>query len=53
MDLIDVLKPFFSFLVDYFAVEITLAGYTFSVGALYMWCFLVIVLIMFVKGLAD
>lgn len=53
MDLISVLLPFWSFLEKFFAVSITLGGFTFSVGAFFMWCILATILICFVKGLAD
>lgn len=53
MDLITVLKPFFDFFVRFCNVSITLGGYSFSVGALFMWCIIATILIGFVKGLAS
>lgn len=53
MDLLDVMMPFWTFLARFFSVSITIGGYTFTVGAFFLWCALVIVLIGFLKGLAD
>lgn len=53
MDLLDVMMPFWNFLVRFFGVSVTLGGYTFTVGAFFMWCILAMILIGFVKGLAD
>lgn len=53
MDLIIVLKPFFDFFVTFCGTQITLGGFSFSVGALFIWCFLATILIGFMKGLAK
>ena len=53
MDLLNVMQPFFAFLSKFFSVNITLGGFTFSVGAFFIWCILAMILIGFVKGLAD
>ena len=53
MDLIEVMKPFWSFLEKFFGVTITLGGFSFSVGSFFMWCILATLLIWFLKGLAD
>lgn len=53
MDLVSVLKPFFDFFVTFCNVSITLGGFSFSVGALFMWCFLGSILIGFIRGLAS
>lgn len=52
MDLLEVLQPFFDFFVKFCAVNITLGGFSFTVGALFIWCILACILIGFVKGLA-
>ena len=53
MDLVDVMKPFWSFLERFFSVTITLGGFSFSVGAFFMWSFLLVVLVGFLKGMGD
>lgn len=53
MDLVSILQPFFVWLLDYFSIAITLGGFTFSIGALYMWFILACILIAFVKGMAE
>lgn len=53
MDLLDVLSPFFDFLYEFLAVNITLGGYTFTVGAFWLWVIICGVIIVFLKGLAD
>ena len=53
MDLLDVISPFFDFLYKFLAVNITLGGYTFSVGALWLWVIIGCLLIAFLKGLAK
>ena len=53
MDLLDVISPFFDFLYKFLNVNITLGGYTFSVGALWLWVIICCLLIAFLKGLAD
>lgn len=52
MDLINVLQPFFDFFLEFCAVEITLGGFSFTVGALFIWCILVGIVINFMKGLS-
>lgn len=52
MDLLDVFAPMFVFLEKFFAVEITLGGFVFTVGAFWMWCIVLTILILFVKGLS-
>lgn len=53
MDLLEVLIPFWDFLERYFGVSVTLGGFSFTVGAFLIWCILAMLLIGFVKGLAD
>ena len=53
MDLLTVMQPFWDFLAYFFSVNVTLGGYTFTVGAFFMWCVLAVILIGFVKGLAG
>lgn len=52
MDLITVLKPVFDFFVKFCGVTLTLGGYTFTVGTVFIWCFIASILIGFVRGLA-
>ena len=53
MDLLEVLKPFFDFLIEYLNIQLTVGGFSFTIGALFLWCALVLVVIWFLKGLAD
>lgn len=53
VDIVEILKPLFDFLAYYFEIPIVLGGYTFTIGALFMWCILVVIMIGFVKGLAS
>lgn len=53
MDIVEVFEPLWSFFVKFCNVQMTLGGYTFSVGALFVWCVLASILICFVKGLAK
>lgn len=52
MDIVKVLQPFYSWLLDYFSISVTVGGYSFTVGALYMWCMLFIIVVGVLKGLA-
>lgn len=52
MDLVKVLQPFFKFFETYCNIQVTLAGVSFSVGSIFVWCILATVLIVFLKGLA-
>lgn len=52
MDLLDVLQPFFDYIARFCAVTLTFGGFTFSVGALFLWCALATIVIGFLKGLA-
>lgn len=51
MDLLDVFRPFFDFLGRFFAVQMTLGGYTFSVGAFMLWMIIGGIIIAFLKGM--
>lgn len=53
MDLVAVMAPFWSFFEHFLGVSITLGGFTFTVGAFFIWCILATILIVFVKGLAS
>lgn len=53
MKLLDVLRPFFDFFVEYCNIEIDLGVGSFTVGALFLWCALALVVIGFLKGLAK
>lgn len=53
MDILNIFSPFFDFLYKFLSVNITLGGYTFSVGALWLWAIICGFIIMFLKGLAD
>lgn len=53
MDLIDVLRPFFAFLEKFLSVNVTLGGYTFSVGAFILWLIIGGLVIAFLKGMGD
>lgn len=53
MDMLNVFSPIMDFLYEYFAVNITLGGYTFSVGALWLWGIICGLAIVFLKGLAK
>jgi len=50
MDVLEVLSPVWDFLARYFSIEISLGGFSFTVGALTMWSILVVILIGFLKG---
>lgn len=52
MDLLNVVQPVFNFVVRFFSVTLTVGGITFTVGGLFFWCFIVVILIGFLKGLA-
>ena len=52
MDLVELFRPMASFLEKFFSVEVTLGGFTFTVGMFWIWCILAGLLIMFVKGLS-
>lgn len=52
MDLIDVLQPFFDFFMKYCNVTLTLGGYSFSVGSVFLWCIFAVLLITFLKRMA-
>jgi len=52
MDIVKILQPFFSWLLEYFGITITLGGFSFTVGALYMWLIIACILIGFLRGLA-
>lgn len=45
MDLLNVMQPFFDFLYRFFSIRVTLGGYSFTVGALWLWviigCFVI------------
>lgn len=53
MDLISVLKPFFDFFVKFCDTSLSLGGYTFTVGSVFIWSIVAGILISFVKGLAS
>lgn len=51
MDIVKVLQPFFSWLLEYFSVTISVGGYSFTIGALFMWSMLFVIVIGILKGL--
>lgn len=53
MDLISVLTPFFNFFERYCATVITIGGFSFTIGALFLWCILAVLVINFIRGLAS
>lgn len=53
MDLITVLKPFFDFFVRFCGTTVSLGGYSFTVGTVFLWCIIATILIVFLKGLAN
>ena len=53
MDLLEVLRPFFDFFIDYCSIVISLGGFSFTVGSFFLWCGLVLIIAGFVKGLGN
>ena len=53
MDLIDVLKPFFDFLSRFLSVSISLGGFSFTIGALWLWVIVGGAIIVFLKRLGG
>lgn len=53
MDLMKLFNPLIDFFVELCAVEITMGGVKFTVGALWIWCAIASVIIAFIRGLAS
>lgn len=53
MDILNVLQPVWDFFVTYCSTVISIGGYSFTVGALFVWCILASILIGFFRGLAS
>lgn len=53
MDFGDVFRIVGRFFIDYCNIAITVFGYTFTVGSLFIWCAVALVLVAFVRGLAS
>lgn len=53
MDFGDVFRIVGGFFVDYCGIPITIFGNTFTVGTLFLWSAVAVLLIAFVRGLAS
>lgn len=53
MDLMKLFNPLIDFFMEMCAVEITMGGVEFTLGALWIWCAIACVLIGFIRGLAN
>lgn len=53
MDFGSVFRIVGRFFLDFCSVDVTLFGITFTVGALFLWCAVALILIKFVRGLMS
>lgn len=53
MDFGNVFRIVGQFFIDYCSITVSMFGVSFTVGALFMWCALALILIGFVKGLMS
>lgn len=53
MDFAIIFKKVCDFFIYYCSKEFTFAGFTTTVGAFFVWCFLAALVISILKGLAD
>ena len=53
MDFLDVFKPIIEYFLRLCAVNITIGGYVFTVGSMFIWCGVVVVVWSFIRRLAD
>lgn len=53
MDFGSVFRIIGRFFIDYCSIPVTLFGSSFTVGSLFLWCAVAVVLIMFFRGLIS
>lgn len=53
MDVLYVFRPVVDFFIRYCSVVVTVGGFSFTVGSMFIWCGVVVIVWSFIRRLAD